>query len=152
MSFSTPETVFPKISPLMKALVFAGGLPFVFGALLSLADGSFLGIAANRFLLSYGAVIASFVSGLHWSREMFGKNSGYPLLIISNVTALAAWLALMTGGSTGLALLILVFAALLYIDHKLRVALSVTREFFKLRAAITALVISCLFTGLIAGL
>ena len=133
---------------LMTALVFAGAIPFVGGAVLRLTGQDFMGLSGEYILLSYGAVIISFLSGLHWCWGMQARGNlpGDSLfLITSNITALGGWFALLVGGTLGIVMMAGLFLALLGLDSRLK---SVTGDdFFKLRIIITAVVVVCLITG-----
>ncbi len=133
---------------LIKILVFAGAIPFVCGIFLRLTGQNFMGLDGESVLLSYGAVIISFLSGLHWSLGMqHGGNLGGSslLLIISNITALGGWFALLIGGTPGMVMMTGLFLALLGLDSRLKSVLG--DDFFKLRIIITAVVVFCLMVG-----
>ena len=101
-------------------LSYAGVLPpWVALALSGLLPNDWAPFAA----LSYGAVIASFVCGMHWSAYMTARVPlPTKLLITSNIGALAAWaLVLVSFWSINLAFmgLVAVLAGLLFIDRQL---------------------------------
>jgi len=131
---------------LARVLTFAGALPFV-AAVIALALAPAMATAAVwQAVLGYGAVIASFVAGIHWGLFVY-RDRAMPLnlFITSNLCALAAWAALLVPSLTGaLTLLIAVFAALFAIDHSLYAAKAHAHWFYKLRATITAIVIAAL--------
>ena len=133
---------------LMTTLVFAGAIPFVGGAVLRLTGQDFMGLSGESILLSYGAVIISFLSGLHWCLGMQARGNlrgGGFLLITSNLTALGGWFALLIGGFLGIVMMAGLFLVLLGLDSRLK---SVTGDdFFKLRIIITAIVVVCLIMG-----
>jgi hypothetical protein len=56
----------PALSRMTQALGFAGLLPFAFGALLAVAGPPGWQDGALRALISYAAVIVSFLGGIHW--------------------------------------------------------------------------------------
>jgi len=134
-----------------RVLTFAGGLPFI-AAVAALALAPAVATSAIwQAVLAYGAVIASFVSGIHWGLFLYRANA-FPLnlFISSNVCALAAWAALLVPPLwLALALLIAVFAALFAIDHVLWRASAHAAWFYRLRAIITAIVIGALSVLLI---
>ncbi len=74
-----------------------------------------------RIALGYGAVIASFLCGIHWAVYLLlGDRCRRNLLLSSNTIALAAWLALLiTPQGIALCLLGLCFLALLKLDNGL---------------------------------
>lgn len=128
---------------LMKILVFAGAIPFIGGAFLRLTDQDVMGVDGESVLLSYGAVIISFLSGLHWRLGMQGE--GGLLLITSTITALGGWVALLIGGTPGVVIMVALFLVLLGLDSRLKSVLG--DDFFKLRIIITAVVVVCLIMG-----
>ena len=87
--------------------------------------------------LSYGAVIASFVCGMHWSAYMTARVPlPTNLLITSNIGALAAWaLVLVSFWSINLAFmgLVAVLAGLLFIDRQLLGAGAIDAWFWSVR-------------------
>lgn len=104
---------------LATALTYAGILPpWLALGIEKITDLGWLPLAA----LSYGAVIASFVSGIQWSTFLHtGGRTPVNLLLVSNVGALAAWAMVLISiwsmplGFAGLAL---VLGALLYVDER----------------------------------
>jgi hypothetical protein len=129
-----------------RALTFAGALPFL-AAIAAVAFAPIWASAAIwQAVIGYGAVIASFVSGIHWGLFVY-RDGAMPLnlFLSSNVCALAAWAALLVPSLTSaLALLIAVFSALFVIDHALWRAGAHAAWFYQLRAIITAIVLAAL--------
>jgi hypothetical protein len=129
-----------------RVLTFAGALPFI-AAVAALPLVPAVATAPIwQAVLGYGAVIASFVSGIHWGMFVY-RDKALPLnlFITSNVCALAAWAALLVPALwLALALLIAVFVALFAIDHILWRAGAHAAWFYQLRAAITAIVTAAL--------
>jgi len=131
---------------LARALTFSGALPFL-AAIAALSLAPALATAHIwQAVIAYSAVIASFVSGIHWglflTRE---RRLPLNLFISSNLCALAAWAALLLPSrQTAVILLIAVFATLFAIDHMLYAAKAHMHWFYKLRAAITVIVIAAL--------
>lgn len=133
---------------LMTILVFAGAIPFVGGAFLRLTGQDVMGVDGEAVLLSYGAVIISFLSGLHWCLGMQAGGDirgGGLLLITSTITALGGWVALLIGGTPGVGMTATLFLVLLGLDSRLKSVLG--DDFFKLRIIITAVVVACLIVG-----
>lgn len=100
----------------------------------------------------YGALIASFVCGIHWGAALFApRGLAVSLLFASNVAALLAWLAALLPPQPGFLLLAAIFAGLLAIDRHLRRAGLWHAWFWTLRLAISAVVVgACLWIGLAA--
>ena len=108
---------------LARILAYAGILPPWLALILHVFTGlPWAGFAA----LTYGAVIASFVCGMHWGMAMQPSHRmPVNLLVTSNFGALAAWAMLLASmWSTDLAFLglAIVLGGLLLIDRKLLAA------------------------------
>lgn len=145
----------PRFLRLAQGLVYAGSLPFLACALLSWM-GPIVGtpeVDPVAVAIGYGAVIASFIAGIHWAVHLFaGARGGDNLLIASNVVALIAWGALLIGGVWGLALLIACFAALFALDRRLHSCGIWPLWFFRLRLNITVIVTCALLVTIAAAL
>jgi hypothetical protein len=134
----------PQDQRLATLLTYAGTLPLLAAALaqqlrLPEIDAAFIGAC-------YGAVIVAFISGIHWALYMqHGARCPRNLLITSNITALAAWLCLLSPSLTAaFAMLALCFVLLLVLDIGLRDAGLVPAWFFALRRNATAVVVGAL--------
>lgn len=108
---------------LARILAYCGILPPWLALILHVSTGlPWAGFAA----LTYGAVIASFVCGMHWGLAMQPRPAmPINLLLTSNAGALAAWsMLLISLWSTDLALLglVVVLGMLLLIDRELLAA------------------------------
>jgi hypothetical protein len=129
------------------ALTLAGALPFwLVAAYIALDPGGALVPFAWLSVLLYGAVIASFVAGLHWGLYLY-SSAPMPLnlFLTSIICALAVWgVMLLPGLEPQLAGLAAVFAVLFVIDRCLWRAGVHERWFYRLRAAITGIVIAAL--------
>lgn len=129
---------------LAKTLTILGVLPFV-AAVVAKCFG--IDVVNVRYLsLTYGAVIASFISGMHWGLFLSHANiTRTNLLVTSNVVALLAWSSLLLFSATLQYLLqILCFVGLLLIDRKLTNEGVVERWFFAMRNKVSLLVVICL--------
>lgn len=128
-------------------LALAGALPFLAG----LADIMFWDGALTGPVQIYAAVIASFICGMHWGAALLSPRAGpVPLLLGSNVAALAAWGAALAPVSTGFLMFAALFAALAAIDHFLHRAGTWPAWFWRLRLTISAIVVaSCLLIGIV---
>ncbi len=134
-----------------RILTYAGALPFI-AAVAALPLAPAVATAPIwQAVLGYGAVIASFVSGIHWGLFLY-RQGAMPLnlFISSNVCALAAWAALLAPQRwQGLVILIAVFAVLFAIDRLLWRGGIHAEWFYRLRAVITTIVIAALFVLLL---
>lgn len=103
-------------------LGFAGVLPFFVGAGLSSVDFTYSGISAEFLLTSYGALILSFLGGLHWGRvasaDKLSARDAY-WLVHSIWPSLVGWGALALPSSNGNLVLAAGFIICAYIDIKL---------------------------------
>lgn len=129
-------------------LAVAGTMPFLAGvADAMLRHGEWLGAVQI-----YGAVIASFVCGIHWGAALFAAEGlALRLLVISNIAALLGWAAALLPAGAGFLLLAVLFATLLLFDRHLWRAGLWPLWFWRLRVAITAVVVAaCLVIGAVA--
>lgn len=123
-------------------LTYAGAIPFY--VLSVLATGIWGDPErALTLLLSYGAIIVSFIAGIHWGAYLF-KGAPLNLFIHSNIFALIAWGAVWTGGIEGIGLLVICLVYLLFIDYVLSKANVIEAWYFRLRKNITALVLGAM--------
>jgi hypothetical protein len=98
-----------------------GAVPFVglAGAIHFLSGPTKLLVAHG--MVAYGAVILSFLGGVHWGLAVLPKRASdrrkLPLrLILSVIPSLLGWSSLLTGGTTALFILSASFAAMLWVD------------------------------------
>ena len=127
---------------LATTLTFAGSIPFVVLALalaIHLADVNLL----KYLLVTYAAIIASFMAGIHWGAYLF-KSAPLNLFAHSNILALLAWLSLFLPAFSAYLLLIFCFGYLLVIDHRLFRVGIIQLWYWRLRVRITAIVIVAL--------
>lgn len=136
----------PAVRVTAWLLAAAGTLPF----LAAIADAGRLGGIGTVQI--YGAVIASFVCGMHWGAALFAPDAlAVRLFLLSNVAALLAWLAALLTPQPGFLLLAVIFAALLGVDRHLRARGVWAGWFWQLRVAISAVVVSaCVWIGMAA--
>jgi hypothetical protein len=117
-----------------QRLTYAGILP----PWIALGVGQVISVAwLGHAALTYGAVIASFICGMHWATFTHGTApADGRLLLTSNAGALAAWaMVLLAIWSMPLALvgLVGVLAALLFLDRQLLAEGTIAPWFFALR-------------------
>ena len=107
-----------KKERLAQLLTYAGTIPFLASAVIGWQSPDMWGLDYNQIILTYGAVIASFIAGIHWGVYLF-REPRINLFIHSNFVALLAWFAVLTAlpGSAGI--LMLCFLYLLFIDKQL---------------------------------
>jgi len=129
-----------------------GALPFI-----GLAGAApFLDSAPRMFavhaLAAYGAVILSFLGGVHWGLAIVsGSNGDHPefrtRLILSVAPSLAAWAALLFPEKTGLLTLAAAIAAMLWVDIRATRAGHAPQWYPKLRIPLTCVVVAALLLG-----
>ena len=126
---------------LAKWLTILGAIPFV--ACLALAMSNLDKVHAEYFSITYGAVIASFLSGMHWGLYLTqADTTRVNLLITSNIITLLAWLSLLIVYPTAqYCIQIFCFMSLLMIDRKLMAEGIIHQWFYWPRVAASAVVI-----------
>ena len=124
-------------------LAMAGVTPFVASAILLLAGiasieplGPLAGVAA-----SYGLAIVSFLTGIHWATQIYDRQqTGFNLLIASNLVFVAVWLAYAIGSiEVALAAQVLALLVLLGIDRWLMNNGVITPHYYRTRGVATIL-------------
>ena len=101
-----------------RLLGFGGLLPFILAAVAAYAVDPALQEYFRKALVSYGAVILSFLGGVRWGVAMIGRDTtglARPLLI-SVVPALLGWWAALMPSTAGAIMLAACFAVLLVAD------------------------------------
>ena len=112
-----------KLPLVTNTLGYAGLLPFFAAAWATHANIPFGEWSASFVFLSYSAIILSFLSGALWgkAKELEESDVSRMLLILSNVFALTAWLAILLGEtylSAGLAISLIGFILVYLIEQK----------------------------------
>jgi hypothetical protein len=107
---------------LALCLGWAGVLPF-WGLALALAAGIDLPAIGDEAaaIVSYGAIILSFMAGVHWGLAMRAPDApagprATGLLAISVVPAVIAWFATLTPATAAIVILAVLFLVLLSVD------------------------------------
>lgn len=108
----------------VRILGFGGLVPFFAASLAAIATGSSLRHFFLQALLSYGAVILSFLGGIRWGLASARQDVRGLLmpLFISVLPAILAWLSLLLPVSAGLMVLSFSLSAMLWADFKLATA------------------------------
>ena len=124
----------------------SGLVPFVVAAGLGFFGVPFSSATAVYALITYGAVILSFLGGVHWGVALTrgrtdGPDSQTVWYLISVGPSLVAWLALLLAPVPGLLTLALAFLAMIMVDvHAARVD-QVPTWYPRLRVRLSAVVI-----------
>ena len=129
---------------LANLLTYSGTLPLVASVFLLFSPvAGFDGILIAK---AYGAIIISFLCGIHWSTYLFfAEKCPRNLLVTSNAVALLAWSSLLfTNQVSALILQSLCFVYLFMLDRKLHEAGLLSEWFYALRRNATVIVVVCL--------
>lgn len=137
-----------------KLLGYFGLLPFMVPTVFLFFDYAHLNMW-RHFLLSYGAVILSFVGALHWSFAMLlhelpisKQRSSF---LWSVVPSLMAWISLSIPMNYGLVLLAVFFAVALIRDSQLYNHADLPQWYMPLRRNLTIVAMTCLLVAAYLG-
>ena len=129
-------------------LIAAGALPFALGGVMEAAGVDRLPVVGDtqRFLLTYGLGIVSFLTGIHWATSLYlGGKSPLNLFAFSNAVFLAVWLAYLLASAEIAALVQSgALAVLLAIDYRLYAESIVGRHYLGMRVVATLIAIASL--------
>lgn len=130
------ETLAPWLS-IAGLVPFAAAVAAIWGGV-SWLDGWLL-------LQSYGAIILSFLAGMHWGRGLGAQNiHAVPMLLWSNVIALIAWLTLLMSTKLMIASILFSCFTLQYlVDMRLARLGIMPHWFLPIRQHVTAGVLIC---------
>lgn len=135
----------------MTRLGHAGWLPFVGLALLSLLlDDPSARHLAERLLLGYGAVILSFLGGVHWGLAMQspgGRTVG--MLTIGVLPSLVGWGTLLLPGEQALAIQVATYGGFWFYEHRALGPEILPKAYLDLRRWLTLVVVAALGLALI---
>lgn len=137
------------MKPLPALLVLTGALPFLSATLSLVAGGPFNQTVSVVMLVTYAAVILSFLGGIHWGLALKimedAPKSAHRLFVLSVLPALAAWAALflVPDPRWQLAAMLAILVVVWIIDALLSVQHIIPGWFLRLRSLITAIVASC---------
>lgn len=157
----TPETSSHDDRPIPAMALWLGmfgAIPFV--GLSGLMLLQYSGLAADtglpdrlfyHLLMTYAALIASFLGGIRWGIAL-PRPSGNSLLWVSVIPSLMAWVALALPRPYDNLVLIGLFLWLVMIDVRLVLRGLAPRWFGTLRIALTAVVLTSLLVGLLVSL
>lgn len=133
-----------------KALGYAGLIPFV---VFSIGCWIPLPYVTNApyILITYGAVILSFMGAVHWGVAMANKDQQQGKFFITSVLpALIAWPALLLAQSLALAILLAGFIGLYTYDRSVEKAQALPGWYIPMRTRLTAVVVLCLASALLS--
>lgn len=140
---------------LYTALALAGTLPFIASALLLLLGTNSLPVLGlvDAVVASYGLAIVCFLAGAHWGMYLAGRSvDALNLFIISNVIFLAAWFAYIGASvKVAIAMQVIAFLALLYVDKRLAAGDVISAGYFRLRMLATTIAIVSLVVVIVVA-
>lgn len=143
------DRLLPGVPPPAAFLGLAGVLPFAAAALVSFQPGA-TGHWATFALLAYGAVILSFLGGIHWGLALARYTTpNFRELGIGVLPSLVGWAGLLTGGSAGLIMLVAGFLGVLAVDIDLACDGRAPAWFGRLRAVLTGAVCATLLLAVV---
>jgi hypothetical protein len=144
------EALRRDVPPAAFLLGFLGAVPF-----LGLAAAAFLadpvGDWALAALLAYGAIILSFMGGVHWGWAMAAEEPSFTRLGLSVVPSLLGWGGFLLAGAMGFVVIALGFAALLWLDLQAVAAGRAAAWYPQLRWPLTVIVVVSLGLGALAA-
>ena len=141
--------------PLVGFLTCFGGVPFAVCAVLSVYPAVDIGVDWRVALLAYGAVILSFLGGIHWGLALTG-NAMTPggrrhVLIASAAPSLTAWIALLLPVGWGTAVCAAALGLTWSLDRYYARQGFIDEWFAGLRTRISLIAIGCLTFGIAGG-
>jgi hypothetical protein len=100
----------------------------------------------DQLVASYGLAIVCFLAGAHWGTYLSGRSAGsLNLFVISNVIFLAVWFAYVGAGvKTAIAMQIVAFLILLFIDLRLRTGDVISAKYLRARTGATIIAVASL--------
>lgn len=146
-TFKTP-TEFPVdgLPPMAWRLGYGGLIPFVLGALLVWAVNDEAHAYASAALAAYGAVIVSFLGGVHWGHAMHmppSSTAAPSALLWGVMPSLLAWMAVLMPPHAGLVILGFALVGCYLVDRRRYAALGLS-AWLTLRFRLTAVAsLSC---------
>jgi hypothetical protein len=134
------------LTPTALRLAYAGLAPFALGGLLVWLVREVAHPYVALALAAYGAVIVSFLGGIHWGLAFRHAEPPARLLVWGVVPSLVAWLAVMMPPSAGLVILGAMLAACYAVDRRLYAEEGVA-HWLTLRFRLSAVASLCCFIG-----
>lgn len=140
-----------SLKPIVYTLGYLGLVPFVG---LSLLTGLEIKLFESQhfMLISYAAIILSFMGAIHWGTSMcINEKISVIMLVVSVMLALLAWAALLLPAMYSYQLLIVSFSVLCIVDHYLLPIQHYQRWYLNMRVALTTIVVLCLVVSAYLG-
>ncbi|MDB3893058.1 DUF3429 domain-containing protein [Candidatus Thioglobus sp.] len=127
-----------------KKLGYSGLIPFI---VFTIGSWVQLPIVSNSpyILVTYAAVILSFMGAIHWGIAMSSPKQGNSqYFIVSVIPALIAWVSLLMSEDYAIILLIIGFIALIMYDRAVEKLVKFPSWYLPMRKRLTTVVILCL--------
>ena len=151
------QTARSDASSVPSAEAWLGGLGIIPFAGLSLATpfaSDALKAQLSFALMAYGAIILSFLGGIHWGLAIGGvpqsDNTLWRRIALSILPSLVAWAALLAPSSIGFLVLAAAFVAMLLVDIRASRVNEVPAWYPKLRWPLSCGVVAALLLGTIS--
>lgn len=133
------------------ALGYGGLVPFVACALAMLLPDAGMRDVASRVLVGYGAVILSFLGGVHWGLVLSAPSPRAPrMLAIGVLPSLAGWLTLLLPFETAVAAQVAIFGGFWLYEHRILGPDIIPPAYLVLRRWLTLVAIASLGLALMA--
>ena len=142
------ESTKQSIPTVALVLSVAGLVPFVFLAVASQLVDGLPSSEAHFALAAYGAVILSFLGGVHWGGAC--RASGgftWSTGVFSVLPSLVGWSAIILPTDFGLLVLSFAFALMLIVDHRAISHGMLPQWYWRLRWPLTLIVVLSLVVG-----
>jgi hypothetical protein len=133
----------PRIPVLVIQLGYAGLIPFMTLACVLWITPEIYAEKIHQALLSYAAIILSFMGAVHWGLAIDNKDhsiNGFQL-VVSVIPALIAWFSSMTAPLWNYSILIFTFVLLCFIDTYFVQKQSAPEWYLQLRIPLTVVVV-----------
>ncbi len=132
-----------------KILGYSGLIPFIVLSIASWLQIPF-DIDVTRMLMTYAAIIFSFMGAVHWGIAISSKQDSSEYLMVSVMPALLAWFALLAPQTYALLLLLLGFIALYAYDRYAEKEQQLPDWYLPMRQRLTIVVVICLSGALLS--
>ena len=148
----------PRQLPVLAVILgVAGIIPFILCGLWAVSASYFGSRVAVQLLVAYGAVVLSFVGGIHWGVSLVSDEADDRRLTLGVLPGLAGWLCLalsvyLNRPSLGVALLIALFIVAASAEWKGRLRGGIPQGFILLRVGVTGVIVAILTTVLVLRL
>lgn len=151
-----PQDNGARVPPAAKWLGAFGAVPFVALAIAAIALKDAARVQALFSLATYGAVILSFLGGIHWGLAVAGAGTGTSAdglrhrLVLSVIPSLVGWGALFLSPPLALGVMAVAFVVMLLVDIRATRRGEAPPWYPRLRLPLTVVVTASLALGALA--